>query len=160
MSDYGILISDKDSDVNKLENILFSTKYPTVKLDTDKPTSFRDFTLKFTNDPPAPSGVIGDVRITTKVASLPHGYNYIPSSWSLVNVVLPPPSPFYQRYFQEYGTISAYSSDDSAQFYIELDSANVNFYVKKVRFDPGASSNPLIGAILKLRLYIFAEDLN
>ncbi len=157
MSDYGIVISDKDSDVNKLEDILFTTKYPTAKLDTTNPSSFRDIVLRFANDPPEPdpSGGVTD----TLVGSVAHGYTRVTSYWTLVHTFFAPGAVFYQPYFQEEGAISAQVvGEDVARFYIDIDDENVNFHLQKVNTGLGSANN-LTGFVLKIRLYVFAEDL-
>lgn len=159
MSDYGVIVSEKDSDVKKLENIIFTSKYVTAKLDTSKDVSFQDILLTFDNDPPAPvSGIL-----VTKVYSVEHGYNYKPSIWSLVSIVSPSfgvLSDFQQDFFQEAGVISSHSSDDEASFYVDADDTYVNFYVRKFKSGALDDDNDLSTYVLRVRLYVFAEDVN
>lgn len=157
MADHGILISGKDSDVNKLENIIFTTKYATAKLDMANPISFQSIRLTFLNDPPEPPNP--PTELTTRVAILPHGYTYTPSFWSLVNILLPIPTNFKQDYFQESGVLSTQTAFDAAEFLVTADNTNIYFDVKKTRVTAsGGMVNTLTGMILKIRLYIFVED--
>lgn len=159
MADYGLLISDKNSDVTKLENIIFTTKYPTAKLDTRNPVSFRDIQFTFLNDPPEPANP--PTVLTTKVATLAHGYTYVPSFWSLVNILLPVSTNFKQDYFQESGVLSTQTAFDAAEFLVDADQDNVHFYVRKTLVTAsGGLANDLTGMILRIRLYIFVEGVS
>jgi hypothetical protein len=158
MSDYGILISDKGSDVKELENILFTTKHPTAKLDTANPVSFQNIGFRFISDPPEPANP--PTALTTRVATLPHGYSYTPSFWSLVNIVLPVPAAFRQDYFQESGVLSLQTAFDGAQFLVSADETNIYFDVTKtLNTASGGVANPLTGMVLRIRLYVFVEGI-
>lgn len=156
MSDYGIAISNKDSNVNDLKDILFTSKYATAKLDTSKDISFSNILFTFLNNPPEPTP---PASVTTRVMTIPHTYNYIPSFWSLINISSPVSSSFRQDYFQESGIVSAQTAFDSAVFYVDADKDNINFYVTKDINDAVFGlPNPLTGLILKIRLYVFVEN--
>lgn len=154
MSDYGIAISSKNADVDKLQDVIYTTKYVTAKLDTNNPVSFSNVRIQFNTDPPEP--VAPAIYRETKVFSTPHGYNYIPSNWSLVAVEVPPATGVYQSYYQEDGLVSAQTATDGAYFSVGMDSTNVNFYVRK--YNDAGSPNSLVGVALKVRIYVFAED--
>lgn len=155
MSDYGIIISDKDSDVKSLEKILFTTKYATAKLDTTNQASFSNITLRFINDPPEPGG--GGGTATTRVGIFEHGYDYKPSYWSLIQVVLATSSN-YAPYFQEQGNISSQTiTDDTVIFRVSADEKNIYFNIDKTNTGLGSPNN-ITGMILRIRLYVFAED--
>lgn len=158
-NNHGILISNKDSDVNKLENIIFTTKYATAKLDTSKNISFRNIILTINTDPPEPANP--PVYQKTRIATMPHGYNYNPSFWSLINILLPVSSTFDQDYFQEAGVVSKNTAFDEATFIVSANNQNIYFDVLKYSdIGAGGSTNNISGLKLKIRLYVFAEDLD
>lgn len=142
-------------------DILLTTKYPHMKLDTNLSTSFSDFTFTFNSDPPIPTGVFPDVDKITTVYTYAHGYNYVPSIWSLIQVTTAVASNFYQPYFQSAGVLSAHTAFDDAAFFVYADATNIYFKVDKYydnRFG-NASTNNLIGTVLDIRVYVFADDI-
>lgn len=153
MGDIGILVSDKGSDVKDLKDIIFTSKYATAKLDTKNETSFRNIDFTFNSDPPEP--VSPAIYRKTKVGSIPHGYDYWPSYWSLVEVLLPVGS-FYEQVFQETGLVDKDGAFAEASFMVKADSTSINFFVRKYKED--VQTTDLTGLRLRIRLYVFVED--
>src|SRR5574337_828212 len=105
-------------------NLLVNSKYPFIKLDTDSSVSFQTIVFTFNTDPPEP--VLPSTSQDTTVYSFPHGYNYKPSFWALIQTLAPiPATHFYQAYFQSSGVVSAYTSSDSASFTVTADNQNI-----------------------------------
>lgn len=139
------------------KQLVINGSYPFLKLDTQNPVSFQTIVFTFNTDPPEPSG--GNTTQNTTVYTIPHGYSYTPAFWSLVQTLVPPTGTHLsQTYFQSAGIIAAQTVDDSAGFLIEADSRNIYFIVQK--FNDGAGSpNNLVGCVLRIRLYVFVDDL-
>ncbi len=160
MSDYGVKVSAEDQDVYSAigQEILLTTRYPFAKLDTTKDESFKNTLLTFITNPTEPSGV-GDTELTTTVYSFPHGYDYIPSAWHLVQITNPAGgTAFDQDYFQDSGIVASHTAFDGAIFESEVDATTVYYKITKY-YDSGlgGSTNDITGLQLKIRSYIFVE---
>jgi len=160
MSDYGLKVSKDGVDVRTATGVelLLNLSKPQAKLDTTKTVSFQNIDLLFLNDPPEGTGA-GDTA-TTLVYKVAHGYTYTPSFWCLVQETPPSGTAFYQAYFQDTGLVAQHTGFDYASFYVKADATNVNFYVDKY-YDSGFGglANNISGMLLRIRLYIFVEDL-
>lgn len=162
MGNIGIKVVREGADIKTAvgSEILLTTKDPLIKLDSTSQTSFRDIKLTFTRDPPEPTGVGTDITLSTIVYQYPHGYNYVPSFWGLVQNLFPSSSNFYQAYFQADGILSAHTADDNATLSITADATNIYFTVTKFYIaGVGASMNNIIGTILNCKVYVFVDDI-
>ena len=162
-NDYGIKISAPGYDARSATNLqlLLNMEYPIAKLDTTNIVSFQDILLTFVNDPPEPA-VPGVTPATTLVYSFNHGYSYTPQVWSLINVVVPPPSsmPTYDVFNQEQALLSILTIVDYASLRIVTDATKVYFYVDKYQSGlPGGGPNPLGSCQVKIRVYVFVQDI-
>lgn len=159
MGDVGARVSatDKDALTSTGKDLLLSS-YPLTKLDVSKTVSFQNINLIFINDPPEPPGLSG--TLNTQVYSFAHGYSYVPATWFLIQVITSPVgSNFTQNYFQDNGIIGAHTAFDEATFYAKTDVTNVYFYVgKTVNSGLGGVANNLVNTRLKIRSYVFTED--
>jgi len=156
---YGISISSAGTNVStaKTSQLLLSSKYPFIKLDTQSSLAFQTINLIFFNDPPEPVGPSWNDTITT-VYQFAHGLSYTPKIWALYKVVTPPlGATFYQKYFQESGLIGAHTADDSVSMYYTVDSQNVYFKVDKQN-DGLGSANPLQGTVIQISVLVFVDD--
>lgn len=163
MSDFGIKVSFPDTDAAEAEQaqLLLSSRYPFAKLDTQKEISFKNYLFRFVSNPPDPVGTSPNFYRETQVYSTEHGYDYIPAVWALVSVVTPVTGAvFYQDYFQDGGVISAKTAFDDTEFYVRATNENVTFHVNKyLDTVSGGIANNLIGCTLRVRLFVFAEDI-
>ena len=122
--------------------------------------------LLFNNEPPNPSGGGGDIGPkTTLVYQFPHGYNYVPSTWFLMQNPSQTGLGLQPLYQQEGGIILATNEGffAAAIFRMQADNKNVYFYVDKY-YDGsgGGASGPLPniqGFSLVIRVYVVAGDL-
>ena len=155
--DYGVKVSQNDTSVNDTTKaLLMSTKYPFMKLDTTNEAAAKDITLIFNNDPPNPGS--GEAPITTKVYSYLHGYDYIPAFWVIGFNQVPPIAAGTSDYFYcDFGLIADNGVPGSAYFSAETTKTHMNFYVTKYFFSEAIN---MIGAVLRIRSYIFVDSLN
>lgn len=150
-----ILISQNGTDVRNATNaqLLFTTQYAFMKLDTQNSNSFVNIQLTFTQDVPYSAG------FTTKtlVVSLPHGYTYIPQTWIMYQNSGAPGGSSGFTYGYEDSVIVANDVADGSYLHIEVDATNVYFYVIKqaVGFVPSNAS--VNGFVLKFRLYVAVD---
>lgn len=158
MADIGIKISSPNVDARDASNneLLLSSKYPYLKLDTQSTTSFQTVTLLFNNDPPEPGGT---GTKTTTVYSFAHNLGYTPRVWALFQTVITPTgAAFHQDYFQDAGIIDQQTVNDQAALYITSDSTNISIKVDKSNFG-GGSPNNLIGSSFKFTIFTFIDDI-
>ncbi len=158
MGDFGIAISSPNVNVGSASNsqLLLTSKYPFVKLDTQKPISFQTIFLFFNNDPPEP---VGAGTVNTTVYSFAHGYTYVPRVWGLFQTVAKPPlTVFNQDYFQDTGIIAQQTIDDQVTMFVGANATNINIIVSK--FNDGAgNANLLAGASFNITIFTFVDDL-
>lgn len=159
MSDnFGIKISTPNTDVNSSDasQLLMSSSYPFLKIDTQSDVAYQTLLLLFSNDPPA--AAFGTTQ-TTGVYSFAHGYKYVPKVWALFTTVVQATSPETpQQYFLDNGLIAQQlPGQDATYMYIGADSTNVYIYVAKSDFGGGNSN--LIGASYKITTFTFVDDL-
>lgn len=158
MADYGIKISTPGVDARTATDLqlLLNMKYPIAKLDTTNVASFQDVTLTFATDPPEPGA--GNTNSTT-VYSYAHGYTYVPQLWSMLTVTVPPTSqPIQQPYSQEFIVLSQKTPVDIAILRIRADATNITYIVEKSQ--GGAPvANPLQPCVVKVRTYVFVQDI-
>lgn len=154
---YGIAISTPNVNVNgaKTNQLLLSSKYPFIKLDTQSSISFQTINLSIYQDPPEP--VLPATDTITNVYKFEHGLKYTPKIWSLFQVVVPPTTHFYQPYFQEGGVIAAQTAYDGASMYYTADAQYVYIWIDKFN-DGTGSPNNLIGTVIKITLFTFVDD--
>lgn len=161
MADYGIKVSQDGVDARTATDaqLLLNMKYPIAKLDTTNPVSFQNFTITFVTDPPEPAL---DSNNTTLIYRFAHGYNYVPQMWSLINVVTPPASrSILQPYAQDANLLANVTPADTAVMRVRADATYINITVDKSRTSlPGNGPNPLPGLVVKLRIYVFVQDVS
>lgn len=164
MSDVGIKVSSEGFDVLSATDAqtLMNIHYPFMKIDTTNPVSFQNIVLTFNTDPPESSGISPDTSLVTTVYSFNHGYSYRPATWTQVFVVTPPPSGANsQTYFTETGYISRHTAADGAIFLTQFDDQKVYYKINKFLFTAGGgSANNIIGTVLRIRTYVFVQDIN
>lgn len=160
MGDYGIKVSTDEIDAKgaAMRDLLLSTRYPFHKLDVTKRESFQNISLNFVNEPPTPDGV-GTTSLETTVYRFEHGYTYIPAVWVLYQNLYVTATVLYGYRENIINTISAGSF---AFLVTYVDDKYVTFKVRKNYFiadplNPPALPN-IAGYKLKLRCYVFAED--
>jgi hypothetical protein len=162
--DYGIKISDTETDVNKaeLDQLLLSSRYPFAKLDTSNEVSFRNIQLRMNQDTPNPAGTSPNTVTDTVVYQFAHGYDYTPAYWSLIQVLAPPTSVvFYQDIFQDDGVIGQTSPFSVSSLSVQVDEDNVYVIVSKyLDTGLGGSAMSLIGTVLRIRLFVFVENID
>lgn len=140
--------------------ITFSTRFPFHKLDSTNMVSFEVITLFLAVDTPNPAPPLGfsDTN-STLVHFYPHDYTYVPSSWFLVSL-----DNFKSVSGSEGLTVvgnTSGTSKASAQFRVEINDTNVNFYIDKFWLNNGIVSPPsVLGLFITVRAYIFVEDLS
>jgi len=160
MADYGLKISAPGYDARTATNLqlLLNMTYPIAKLDSTNGVSFRDITLTFATDPPEPAL---DSFNSTIVYSFAHGYSYIPQMWSMITMTTPPASrTILQPYNQDYMILASVTPADIAILYIRADATNINYIVEKTRSSlPGNGPNPLAPCVIKVRTYVFVQDI-
>lgn len=157
MSDVGIKISKANIDVVDATgaDVLLDINNPHTKLDTTNLVSFQNINLTFITNPAEPS--LGNVT-TTLVYSFPHGYSYFPSYWCLFQITSRATGTiFSQDYFQDTGIIALQNVGDYATIEIQADATSIYFYIKKYQ-GLGLATNNLLGLVLKIRPYIFVQD--
>lgn len=156
MADYGFLTSLPGKDVlhPAIGDLVVSTKYPLAKLDSSTSVSFQNVNIFFAHDPPEPA-MLGNIQ-TTLIDSFPHGYKYKPRFWAL-GTLSTAAFNYHQDYFIGSGILSAHTTSDYAQIYVNVDSTNVNIYVDKF-LDTFGTANDLTATSVKLRVYVFVED--
>lgn len=151
MADTGIKISLPNTNVLNTDpqNVIFDSKNPFIKIDTQNTVGFQTINLTFINDPPEDT--------YTVVYSFAHGYTYTPSLETLFFVTSPQLTAVsYQQYFQDGGTLSSQSAFDGAVLYAVADGTNVYFIVWK--FNSGGSPNPLTGVGVRITSHVFVDD--
>lgn len=160
MSDYGLKISAPGFDARTAaaSNLLLNMQYPIAKLDSTNGVSFRDVTLTFVNDPPEPAL---DTSNSTTVYSFAHGYSYVPQMWSMITMITPPASrTILEAYNQDYMTLAEVTPADIAVLYVRADANNIMYIVDKTRSSlPGNGPNPLAPCVIKVRTYVFVQDI-
>lgn len=138
--------------------LLFSARDPFAKLDKTKATSFQNIRLLFNHEPPDPNGTTDFGPLTTLVYQFPHGYDYVPSTWFLLQIISGGPV----RYQQESAEILLVNAlfYTSAVFRVSIDKDNVYFYIDKY-YDAGGGGPTahILGFTLLIRQYVFAGDL-
>lgn len=140
--------------------LLFSAHDPFAKLDKSKTTSFQNIRLLFNHEPPDPDGTVNLGPLTTLIMPpIPHGYDYVPSTWFLLQIISGGPI----RYQQESAEVLLVDNSfyTAAVFRATADKDNVYFYIDKY-YDAGGhgSTAKILGYTLLIRLYIFAGDLS
>ena len=160
MADYGIKVSLDGVDARTATDaqLLLNMKYPIAKLDTTNVASFRNVTLTFVNDPPEPAL---DTSNSTTVYSFAHGYTYVPQMWSMITMLVPPASrTILEPYNQDTMLLASTTLADLARLYVRADATNISYIVDKSRSSlPGNGPNPLAPCVLKIRTYVFVQDI-
>lgn len=146
------------------EQVIFTTKYPFAKLDTqlgvnDKtnpplgPVSFQNISIFFNTDPPYNAG---GGNITTLVYKFAHGYNYIPTWWVLFQNTNASNNTSQWTYGNEGAIILSKTPSTYAQLLVHVDATYMYFYVLKA-FNVLDTQANIIGFTIKLRTYIFTD---
>jgi hypothetical protein len=141
---------------------LFSVKNPFAKLDKTKPSSFRNIRLLFNHEPPNPDGLIAFGPLTTLVYQFAHGYDYVPSTWFLMQNLAQTGVGLQPAYQQEGGTVIETDAGffTAAILRVNADKDNVYFYVDKYYQQGDGQPLPnILGFTLLIRVYVFAGDL-
>ena len=157
--DYGMKISLPGQNVLSTlpSNIVFNTKNPFIKIDTQKSTGFQTIMLSFINDPPE---ILTGGDTYTTIFKFAHGYDYAPSIETLFYVsVAPPNGAFYQNYFLDSGIIASQGFTATAYLYSIYDSKNIYFIVHKFNLGFGANTQ-LTGAVVEITVNVFVDDLS
>jgi len=158
MSDFGIKISEKGSNVNSADvtKLLLNSKYPFSKIDTQHPNSFTTLRLTFYNDPPE---VIGTTTIT-KVYPYLHGYPYTPQYWAMGRVVSPPAGfgGYYDNTFSDMqdGVVRGETPADLAYIFLRANSTSIDVYIAKYY---NTVPLPLTGMVIDISFYVFVDGI-
>jgi hypothetical protein len=144
--------------------VIFTTKYPFAKLDTQLgidpstnppkgPVSFQNISIFFNTDPPTPSGTT-----TTQVYTFAHGYNYVPTYWVLYRNDNASNDSAAATYGTEGSIIKSTSEGfNYAQLVTRVDHKNFNISVLKSFLDGSKPAANIVGYTIKLRVYIFTD---
>jgi len=160
--DYGIVVTENGVDASKATDLqkVLNLKYPLMKIDRDKSTSFKNIKITFVNDPPAPA-VGTTTSISTQIYKFEHGYTYKPAIWSFCRADGVSGSfSGTTTYFVDSGLIGGSNTGFNFPFafaYTGCDSQYCYIYVKKFTGTVGPAIN-LTGALLYIRFYVFAQD--
>lgn len=142
---------------------IFSSQYPFSKLDKTNNVSFQNIALLFAHEPPNPAGTVGNTGpIKTLVYPFAHGYNYVPSTWVMVQNPTNTGVGQQPPYFQESWPIIRTDANNytAAELHLQVDATNVNFYVWKYYDNTNTPSLPnILGFSLNIRVYVFVGDL-
>ena len=160
MADQGLKISKENIDVSNAtgDNILLDINKPLHKLDVTNTVSFQNLLVIFNNEPPNPDGVTS-FSLDTEIYKFKHGYSYIPCTWFLYQN-LTPNSVGSVEYAQYGGQIASPDAGSSAYLYYYIDPTYFHIVVRKnYQFGVGIGVTSIIGYRLRLRIYVFAEDI-
>lgn len=138
----------------RTDNVIFTTKYPFAKLDTQNPVSFQNISIFFNADPPYdPTGA---VQVTTEVYKFAHGYDYEPTWWVLYLNNNGSNNSAGFVYGQDGSIIKATSPSTFAQLIVTVDETFISISVLKAftLLDPTPN---IIGYTVTLRFYVFTE---
>lgn len=136
------------------EQVIFTTKYPFAKIDTQNPVSFQNIGIFFNNDPPFDP--TGSTTITTPIYQFKHGYDYIPTYWMLYQNTNASNNQRQWTYGNEGSLIYAPTAFNYAQLLVAVDKLFFTVYVLKSYSGLGLQAN-IVGFTIKLRVYIFTE---
>lgn len=160
MADTGIHISEEDKNAytSTGTDLLLDMDSPLAKLDSSNDVSFQNILLTFNTEPPNPDGVTSFNR-DTEVYRFKHGYSYIPATWMMYQN-LTPDSVGSVAYSTIGGVIASPDAGSAAYLFYYVDSTYVHIVVRK-SFQSGVGSGvtAIIGYRLRIRIYVFAEDI-
>lgn len=177
MSDPTFNVSSPGTDATTASEaqLLMSLKYPFAKLDSTNPVSFQNINLTFLNEPPdAPldgSGFSGHTTYKrTLVYQFPHGYKYQPTTWCMSLSTLEDPDLSHPLAYQNGNMIllgfvgGSLGGATEAVLWVTADKNNVYLYVIKQTQADGNGNFPspevqLVGSTVRLRVYVFVENL-
>ena len=158
MSDFGITVvgNGKNASGAQIQDVLLTTKYPLSKIDRTNPVSFSNIHVVFTSNPP-----IGP----TLIYRFAHGYKYIPSDWSMIQVNAT--APYVPGYVIGNGALLAIPGNlpgTYATIYVEADDTYINYYVNRMYATYDIGGGPvavtLAGVSIRIRTYVFVQDVN
>lgn len=136
------------------ENVIFTTKYPFAKLDTQNPVSFQNISIFFNSDPPYdPTGA---TAVTTEVYKFAHGYDYEPTWWVLFLNNNASNNSAGFTYGEEGSIIKSTSVSTFVQLVVSVDKTFVHISVIKT-FTMADPAPNIIGYTVTLRFYVFTE---
>jgi hypothetical protein len=161
MADIGLKISEDGVSVEKAteEQILMDFEKPFAKLDVTNENSFKNIKLFFANDPPNPDGV-SSFNLRTEIHRFAHGYDYVPATWLLFENLNYAAFPVSVQYSQYGGVIGSEGAGSAAYLaYYVTDTDFVIFVNKGFVSGFGNPVTNIAGTQLRLRIYIFAEDI-
>jgi len=154
MRNYGLKISKKGISATKtddLSDLIMVTRYPLAKIDSTTSDSFKTISTTFLSTPA--SGV------ETEIYRFTHPYDYVPQAWGLWNVEYPDTATWvsYDQAYGEYlSGIAAGAHRLGARY--EVTDSEVILYATAT--DGSVGTVDITGFILKLTIYIFADDLS
>jgi hypothetical protein len=160
MADLGLKISEDGVSVEKAteDQILMDFDKPFAKLDTTNENSFKNIKLFFANDPPNPDGIT-DFNLRTEVYRFKHGYDYVPATWLLFENLTYASSLGSVQYGQGGSVIASEGAGSAAYLgYYVTDTDFVIFVNKGFVSGFGVGVTNIAGSQLRLRIYVFAED--
>ena len=162
------------------QGLSLNASYPLHKLDVTKSVSFQNFLISFSSTPSfasPPSATSSNNFKTTSLYSFAHGYTYIPATWVMAEVDTTNNTGVNVAFFcpkYQFGnpislgyltgatdTGGAYANN----IWLTVTADKTNVYLKLVtgvsRGDSGTIGQYMstVGFTVKLRLYVFAEDL-
>lgn len=161
-NNYGIKITAPGTNVNFAsgQDVVFNSKNPLLKIDSQNTKGFQTVNLTIVNDPPEPTAP-SYTDTYTVVYKFAHGYTYTPSVETLYVLITPTGGAysFHQDYFLDFGIIASSAYDNFAAIYTVVDSTNVYYVVWKQNGGSGGT-NTLSGAYLKITSHVFVDDLS
>lgn len=152
---------------NGPSTVVFTTKYPFAKLDTQLgidltknpvsgPVSFQNISITFKHEPPVAAGSTQ----TTQIYQFAHGYNYMPTWWCLFQNTIGSNNSAQWTYGNEGSIIvSTLEAFNFAQFIVTVDAKNVTFSVFKSwasALDPAPNIKDFI---ITIRFYVFTDPI-
>lgn len=157
MADFGIKITGEGTDALTAEqkNTLLNIVYQLMMLDVTNEASFQNVRVRFNNEPPNPDGITV-FSLDTLIATIPHGYDYIPATWMLFETDTNPNFP----YGQYMGYIDQPGAGSGALIIYKVDDENIYVYCRKLYQDGlGVPTSVVAGKMVRLRFYVFANDI-
>lgn len=145
-----------------MSDIMLTTKYPFLKIDSAKSYNYRVIEITFNNEPPNPATPpeFGFTERKTLVYSFEHRYDYVPTSMFVISKSSdfnPVAGVDGWAFLVSTGSIPFFTA---AFLDIEVTSTNVNFYILKTRYSTDSTMPNVKNTKLYIRCYICVEDLS
>lgn len=154
MRNYGLKISKQGISATKtddLSDLIMVTRYPLAKIDSTTSDSFKTISTTFLSTPT--SGV------ETEIYRFSHPYDYIPQAWGLWNVEYPDTATWV-KYDQAYGKYISGIAIGTHRFGARYEVTDSEVILYATATDGIIGNVDVTGFILKLTIYIFADDLS